>query len=263
MAVCGKPGRDGPYEVFRWLTERLGYAYEGAPVRDANRFWTFVKQHVDAGRLILSEHLDGGPMYGYREKDGEREVWFGGPVGRGWYKPGRLQPTWVYVLKPQGQAPEKRQLIREALARAVKKALPHEYDGVPQGLAALEAYRKDVADPTKDFDKRGEWFCWGTFERLMARRCCAEWLRSAADALGGPARQPLLAAAERYAKAFESYNAYRVATGAGEADNRPLKERARTPERIAVLLPLLDRAIAEERAGIEELKKALAALGDK
>jgi hypothetical protein len=261
LAVCGKPGRDGPYEVFRWLTERLGYTFEGVPVRDTNRLWDFVKQNVDAGRLVLSEQLDGGLMYGYRQKDGEREVWFGGPVGRGWYKPGRLQPAWVYILKPQGQAVEKQQLIREALARALKKALPHEHDGVPQGLAALEAYRKDVADPAKNFDKRGEWFCWATFERLMARKSCAAWLRSAAGALGGPAREPLLAAAGHYAKAFEGYDKYRAATGAGEADSRSLQERTRAPERIAVLLPLLDEAIADERAGVEEMRKALAALG--
>ncbi len=50
--------------------------------RETGRFWSFVKEHVDAGRPILSEHLDGGLVTGYRVKGGERQVWFDGPVGR-------------------------------------------------------------------------------------------------------------------------------------------------------------------------------------
>ncbi|MBM4038771.1 MAG: hypothetical protein FJ290_09670 [Planctomycetes bacterium] len=261
MAVCGDPKGDGPYEVFRWLTERLGYAYEGVPVRDEERFWAFVKGHVDAGRPILSEHLDGGLICGYREKAGTRQVWFDGPVGRGWLALKNIQPTWAYVLTRKGPALDRKQLCRDALRRAVQKASPHEWQGIPQGLAALEAYRADVADPKKAFDggERGCWFCWGAFERLSARKCCAEWLKSAADVLGGDARVPLLAASGHYRKAFELYDRYRAAAGAGERSDLSLQARARTPERIAALLPLIDQAIAEERAGIEEMRKALAA----
>jgi hypothetical protein len=258
LAVCGDSKADGPYEVFRWLTERLGYSYEGVPVTEVERLWAFVKKRVDAGSPVLSEQWDGGLITGYRDKGGVRQVWFEGPVGRGWVACGDLQPAWVFVLKRTGQPVSRVRLYREALQRAVQKASPHEFGGVAQGLAALEAYRNDVADPNKSFEKRAEWFCWAAFERLSARMCCAEWLRMAADTLGGDARQPLLDAAEHYAKAFVLHERYRVAAHAGDPAQTNVLRYARAPENVAVMLPLLDRAIAEERAGVEEMRRAVA-----
>ena len=258
MAVCGDPNADGPYEVFRWLTERLGYSYQGVPVTEAERLWAFVKEHVDAGRPVLSEHLDGGLITGYREKGGVRQVWFEGPEGRGWVACGQPQPGWVFVIERTGKPMPRTQLCHEALQRAVQKASPHEYRGVAQGLAALEAYRNDVADRGKSFEKRAEWFCWAAFERLSTRTCCAEWLRTAAGTLGGDARQPLLDAAEHYANAFALCERYRVAAHAGDPNQTNVLEYARTPEHVAVMLPLLDQAIEEERAGIEDMRAAVA-----
>lgn len=263
MAVCGVPGRDGPYDVFSWLTRRLGYDYDGVAVRDEESFWAFVKQNVNAGTPILTDHFDGGIIRGYRLRDGEREVYFDGPVGAGWLKPDDLQgPCWAYVLRRAGGATPPAHLAREALRHALAKATAGPYDGVLQGLAALDAYRADVADPTKPFDDTGEhgcWFCWATFERLDARRCCADWLHTVADLIGGDAREPILSAADHYSFASDAYDRYRFATGAGEP-TEGLRDRARTPDRIAVILPILDEGIAEERAGVEDLKLAVAAL---
>ncbi|MCE5216639.1 BtrH N-terminal domain-containing protein [bacterium] len=258
LGVCGNPKADGPYEVFRWLTQRLGYSYKGVPVKEADRLWAFVKPQVDAGTPVLSEQWDGGLFTGYREKDGVRQVWFEAPVGRGWLALGDLQPAWVYVLERTGKPRPRRELYREALQRALQKASPHEHGGVVQGLAALEAYRRDVADSSKSFEKGAEWFCWATFERLSARKCCAEWLRQAADTLGGDARQPLLEAAEHYAKAFALYERYRVAAHAGDPMETNVLKFARDREHLARMLPLLDQGIAEERAGIEALRQAVA-----
>ena len=260
MAVCGDPKRDGPYEVFRWLTERLGFSYEGVSVADADQFWRFVISNVDAGRPVLSEHLDGGLIYGHRELNGERQVWFDGPVGRGWQKREALQPNWVYVLRRRDRATERKTLYRAALARAIQKASPHEYDGLPQGLAALEAYRNDVEDAGKSFEGRGDWFCWAAFERLSARLCCARWLRSVADLLGGAARGPLLVAARHYQAAFDRYERYRVEVKAGEQTDLPLGVRARTPERIGVIVPVLEAAIAEERQALGAMTRAVGGL---
>jgi len=260
MAVCGEPGRDGPLEVFRWLTERLGYEYMGVPVAETQRFVAFVKEHVDAGRPLITDQMDGGLIYGYRERDGVQQAWFGGPVGAGWLAPGDFQgPVWAYALRRKGEAMERGQLYREALARALKKASPHEWNGVPQGLAALEAYRRDVADPAKDFAGRDTWFCWATFERMSARLCCAQWLTKAADELGGAAERPLRRASRHYERAFEGYDRFRAALGCGEGTGLSLRE-LRTPERIAEVVPILDEAIAEEQSGMEDLKVALAAL---
>jgi len=262
MAVCGAPGRDGPYEVFRWLTERLGYEYVGVPVAEAERFVGFVKEHVGAGTPIITDQMDGGLIYGHRERGGLQQVWFGGPVGAGWLAPGGFQgPVWAYVLKRKGEAMERRQLYREALERAIRKAAPHEWDGVPQGLAALEAYRRDVADPTKDFANRTEWFCWAAFERLSARLCCAQWLAEAAEVLGGEEERPLKMASRHYQRAFQGYDRFYAALGSAEATGLGLLERVRTPERIAVLVPILNEVIAQEKAGIEDMRRGLAALG--
>lgn len=260
MAVGGDPKGDGPYEVFRWLTERLGFSYEGVSIAEADQFWRFVTSNVDASRPILSEHLDGGLICGYRELNGTRELWFDGPVGRGWHKREALQPNWVYVLRRTGRAMARKRLYRAALRRAIQKASPHEYDGLPQGLAALEAYRNDIADAGKSFEGRGDWFCWAAFERLSGRLCCARWLLTAADILGGGAREPLLAAARHYQRAFDLYERYRAETKAGEPTDLSLEARARTPERIAAIVPVLEAAIAEERQALGAMTRAAGGL---
>ena len=151
----------------------------------------------------------------------------------------------------------KDEITRQALARAVAKGSAHESGGVPQGMAALEAYLADVCDPSKDFADCGEWFCWAAFERLAARRCCQVWLRSVADDLPPAVRRPILQAADQYRKAFEHYDRYRAEGLGGEPTPLSLRERARTEERIGVIAPILRQGIEAERAGIEKLKSAL------
>ena len=261
MAVCGHPKDDGPYEVFRFPTERLGYVHDGVSVREKEKFWAFVKKHVDAGTPILSEHLDGGLIYGYYEKDGARQVWFNGPVGTRWMRLEDFQPTWGFVLVHKGEALPKKELVVRALVRAVRHAAPHDWKGTLQGLAALEAYAGDVADPAKDFEKCKEYFCWAAFERLMARKCCAVWLRSATGFFDVESCALLRRAAKHYEKAYECYERYRRACGAGEESVVSFKERARTPEAIAAMVPPLREGIAAERAALKALEEALAAIG--
>ncbi len=137
------------------------------------------------------------------------------------------------------------------------KGRAHSHEGIPQGLAALRAYLAHVADPSKDFAGAGEWFCWAAFERLMARRCCEIWLRSAAEQLDGNARKVVLDAAESYGEAFQCYDHYRSEVGAGEPSPPSNEERARTPDRIAVTAGILERGIAAEAAGLDALAQAV------
>ena len=152
------------------------------------------------------------------------------------------------------------QIVREALRRALRKASAHEHRGVPQGMAALRAYLADVSDPSKDFAECAEWFCWAAFERLMARKCCSVWLRSIQGAVPNECGRLLGEAAGLYGRAFGLYEEYRAEVLAGEPAPLSLEERARTPERISVIAPLLDRAISAEAAGIEALRSAVAVL---
>ncbi len=251
-----------PLEDFTWYPEQLGCRVESVACRDPDVLWKFVRRHTDAGTPIVSTRGDGGLVYGHRVKDGRRQYWFDGCPVWGWTDVGAPHrfDTCAVLVKGRTARPRK-QVLLEALRRAVRLASPHERKGVPRGLAALEAYLADVSDPTKSFDELSEWFCWATFERLSARRCCAEWLRSAAGILGGQARGPLLAAADHYEEAFQAYHTYDEIVHAEEGTGLSLKQRVRTPKRIATFRRLLRQGIEAEREGIEQMKKALTAAG--
>jgi hypothetical protein len=258
LAVRGAPGADGPYEAFQ-IAEWFGLGYESARTEEKDELWAFVQKHINAGTPIISEHYDGGLICGYRGKDGRREVWFAvdPPSGEpAWVDINDLHPYEVCALVKKGDPLPKQELYVKALQRAVMYATPHDSGGVPQGLAALEAYAADVADPSKDFAKCGEYFCWATFERLMARRCAAVWLERAAEELDQ--FLGLGAAVARYQHAYDLYDEYRRAVGGGDPNSGITPEQLRSPEKIAQIVPLLRRALDEERAGLHEMTVALA-----
>jgi hypothetical protein len=261
MAVRGDPRADGRFEVFAFLPTRLGFGYAWAPTKEPDRLWLFVQEHVDAGTPIMSEHLDGGLISGYREQDGRREVYFDGTVAPGWTDIEDLHPYAVYVLVRRADPQPWEQITADALRRALQKATASEQNGAPAGLAALRAYLADVEDPAKDFQGVGEWFCWAAFERLMARRCASVWLQRAAELVPNRARRHVRDAAACYGQAFGLYEEYRAEVAAGEPTPHALQQRARMPERIAVIAPLLAGGIEAEAAGIDCLRRAVAELG--
>jgi len=257
MAVRGRPERDGPLEMFAFLPHQYGMAYVMALTAEPDQLWSFAKRHVDAGTPIMSEHMDGGLITSYRAKNGRRQLFFDGTVTPGWIDVDAFNPYAVYSFVKAGDSRPRHEITRAALERAVAKGKEHEWEGVPQGLAALRQYHADVSDPAKDFSECPEWFCWAAFERLMARRCAEVWLRSVASTLAGDAQRLIASAADRYGEAFRHYDRYLAETQGCDPPGRTLQERARTPERIRIIAPLLERAIAEEAAGLEGLEEAL------
>jgi hypothetical protein len=260
MAVRGNPQSDGPFEVFAFLPQQYGFDYEMARTAEPDELWFFVKEHVDAGTPIMSEHMDGGLISDYREQDGLRQIFFDGTVVPGWTDADKLHPFAVYALIRNREAHPSDEIRRRAIRRAAKKGAPHSWEGTPQGLAALQEYLADVSDPAKDFVNTEEWFCWAAFERLMARRCCAVWLRATAEHMDGAVKEPLLEAARGYGEAFQHYDRYRAELAGGVPATLSLVDRARTPERIAVLAELLEQGITAESAGLDALTQAAAAL---
>jgi hypothetical protein len=259
MAVRGNPEADGPMEVFAFLPKQLGFDYEMTRTEvEHNRLWSFVKRHVDAGAPVMSEHMDGGLITAYRERNGQQQLFFDGTVVPGWIDVDKLQPYAVYSLVKQRDPKPRDQIRRLALKRAVAFGEADDWKGTPQGTVALRTYLADVLDETKSFSDTEEWFCWATFERLMARRCSEVWLRSSAEHLDGDARALVAEAADNYGEAFRCYDRYLSEVGAG-APRLSLRERARTPERIAVIADILERGIEAETAGLEALKQAVAA----
>ena len=257
MAVRGKPGSDGPSEVFAFLPREYGMEYELALTKEPDQLWSFVKGHVDSGTPIMSEHMDGGLILSYREKRGRRQLFFEGNPCPGWIAVDGLDPYAVYSFVREKEARPQDEINRTALGRAVTKGREHSWQGVPQGLAALRQYCMDVSDPSRDFSDCPEWFCWAAFERLMARRCCEVWLRSVADSLTGDAKDSIATAAGRYGKAFRHYDLYLSEVRGCDPSRPTLRERARTPERIRAATPHLQRAIAEETSGLDALEEAL------
>jgi hypothetical protein len=238
---------------FDYLPEQLGYRTEVVGCRDKSALWEFVKRHVDAEQPLVCTLLDGGLIYGYREVEGTREMWFDGTVSMGWTDIESPHPmdTCAAFLKIEPSQSEV-DIAHTALIRAVECG--------SDAQAALEAYVADVVNPEKTFtDESGLWFCWAAFERFTARWCCAQWLRRIADTLPD-AGNHLLAAAEQYKQAFQLYETYRLAIPAGVPTEVSLHERARTPERIAVVAPILREAIVVEKLGVEEMKRAVVAM---
>ena len=257
MAVRGNPERDGPLETFAFLPVQYGLTYEMARTADPDQLWDFAQRHVDAGTPIMSEHMDGGLITSYRTKRGRRQLFFDGTVTPGWIDVDAFNPYAVYSFVKAGDGRPGQEITRATLERAVAKGKEHAWEGVPQGLAALRRYHADVSDPAKDFAACSEWFCWAAFERLMARRCAEVWLRSVAGTRTGDVKRLIATAADRYGAAFRCYDRYLAETQGCDPPGRTLTERARTPERIEVIVPLLERGIAEEAAGLEGLEEAL------
>jgi hypothetical protein len=260
MAVRGRPGDDGPMEVFAFLPERHGLAYEMVLTSDLAGLWSFVRRHVDAGVPVMSEHMDGGLIVACRVKDGRRQLFFDGTVAPGWIDVEDLQPHAVYAFT-HGQEPQPQERItHEALRRAVAKGAPHDWHGVPQGLAALRRYLADVRDPAKDFATCQAWLCWAAFERLMARRSAEVWLRSVAGRSKGEAQRLLSTAADRYGDAFAHYDRYRAAIRDSKQE-RADPESARTPARSVEAAQHLERGIVAESTGLDVLAEAVNLLG--
>jgi len=258
MGVRGNPKDDGPFEVFAFLPLQYGLEYEMARTAEPDELWPFVKDHVDAGTPIMSEHMDGGLITAYREQSGRRQLFFDGTAMPGWIDIDKLNPYAVYSFVKRHEARPHDEIRRAALERAVERGTAHSWKGSPQGMAALQCYLADVSDVTKDFADNGEWFCWAAFERLMARRCCEVWLHRTAQGLAGKVRTLVSEAAECYGEAFKWYDLYRSEMGAGESAPRSNEEKARAPDRIAATTQILESGIEAESKGLDVLARAVA-----
>ena len=259
MAVRGNPKEDGPLEVFAFLPLQYGLDYELARTAEPDELWSFVRDRIEAGTPIMSEHMDGGLITAYREQSGQHQLYFDGTAFPGWIDVDKLNPYAVYSFAKRREAQPRDEILRTALQRAVTKGSAHTWKGAPQGMAALQCYLADVSDITKNFADRGEWFCWAAFERLMARRCCEVWLHRTAEELAGKARTLASEAAGCYGQAFELYDRYRLEMGAGEPAPRSNEEKARAPDRIAATARILESAIKAEAGGLDALRQAVVA----
>tara|TARA_Y100000310_G_scaffold192952_2_gene192890 strand:- start:502 stop:1539 length:1038 start_codon:yes stop_codon:yes gene_type:complete len=243
MAIRAGEGR-GKWQVFR-MVDWFGIGYDACPVADRDRLWDFVRSHIDAGVPLIAEHLDGGLIVGYRHQEDKREVWFQGDPGFGWTDIDALHPFEVVALVKQGEVLPPSELRSRAVDRMVHYAeLPAEGE-IENGIAALEAYALDVADPGKHFNDCREYFCWATFNRLDTRSCASAWLAKVAETADG-----LSHAGELYEQAADCYRQYRLVVGGG-LDDPSIDPRA--PATVAEALTHLERGLSAERAAWAKL----------
>ena len=94
----------------------------------------------------------------------------------------------------------------------------------------------------------------------MARRCCEVWLRSVIETVPAEARDLIRQAADHYGRAFQRYDSYRSEVKKGEPEMLSLQDRARKPERIATIVPVLGQGIVAETAGLEAMRKCVGIL---
>jgi hypothetical protein len=252
------------FGLFDWLPRQLGYEFEAVSGSDLDATWEFITGHLDRGTPVVTTLGDGGLVHAYRVENGKRQFLFDGEPMNGWLDFGEsgIPSRWDQwgVLTRVAQPRPRGEVLPEALARAVQQARPHEQDGVPRGMAALQSYLADVENAEKSFDEITEWFCWATFERLTARGCAAQWLRHAAATFEGEARGSLLAAADSYQRAFEKYVEYDRLVHEGEGSGLSIVQRLRTPEKIARLSSVLRQGIEAEEAATASLQQAVAAI---
>lgn len=261
MGVRGNPEEDGPFEVFSFLPRSYGLEYEMALTSDHQGLWSFVKEHLDAGTPVMSEHMDGGLISAYREKSGVRQLFFDGTVCPGWISVDGLNPYAVYAFVREGEARARDEIRRESLARALAKGRGHEWRGVPQGLSALRSYLADVSDPARDFRETPEWFCWAAFERLMARRCAQVWLEAVAGTLPRSEKELAKRAAAGYGEAFRCYDRYLGEVRESTPSRLSFQQRARSPDRIWTIAPLLAEGIGAEERALDHLQELVDCLG--
>ena len=79
--------------------------------------------------------------------------------------------------------------------------------------------------------------------------------RDVAGRLEGEAAKLATAAAGRYGEAFKNYDRYHAEIHSDGRMPLSLAKQTRTPERIAVIAPMLEQGIRAEAAGVEQLER--------
>jgi hypothetical protein len=257
-------------ERFMFLPEQLGYflpdrmavdEQEMVPGDKRELLWKLVCRNADAGNPVITTRNGGGLIYGYRVKDGEREIWYDSTEQGGWIPLDQIDsdeigfvlfkretPPFFRLGRPQPPFPVP-EFLRMGLVNAAEAAHARRFGGLPVGKWALEKYAKDFENPNLDFSGDAvAWLCYGAFNQLSARKNAAAWLRRVANVL--PGAESLLPVADMYQQAYEAYEEFRREGRFGFPTNLSYHERARTPEQIAVLAPILRRGVEIEwRAG--------------
>jgi hypothetical protein len=267
------------------LAEATGFGYEYLDHEAVEDAWRHLVTSIDSGRLVNGEWMEGVTFAGY-EAAGEPEdrkvfavdetfewpgAWWGWEQFARWYEEWAKPFRWLGRHSRRIATPSPRES-----ALAVLKGIPEwagEYDEGRQyaaggeGLAGIAAYAADIADTSKRGDYiAGPWRgCHAINPLWTARRLPPVYLRRAAREFDGQARQHVLAAADRYAAAYEAWQEWNrrlggAVTGGEDADGTP-PTAWDSPDARAAGAAAVRQALEHERAAVAAIKEALAATG--
>ena len=193
---------------------------------------SLVVGYRDSGRTWICQPYAGGE--GYREMDT-----LTGLLGEAW---------WVYIIRP-GQPMPRHRSVTESLRRIGELAGAPRGEDCVNGLAAYEAWIADLENPPADPNLHANAYSYAIL--LTSRTAGAVYLDRLANELRADAVTWLRSAAVRYRMVSQ-----RLLAGK-DCVEHPW-ETSWTPENRAVEADIMRQNLADERAAVAEIEKALA-----
>ena len=264
------------------IERAVGARVQWRRVESLDEAWSIIRRELDAGRAVRTPWIEESLICGYRDapdkadrrvyivccpfmwpgawwtwKDLER--WIASPMsGKGYlaWLEGRTEP-----------APEDETAL-VGLRLIVKLA----YDDTREdmkwlqpcvcGLRAIDAFATDIADlDVKAKDFAGGWLgCHAIYPQWTTRRHTAAWLRKVAPRLPEAARPHVLKAAEAYELAHKAWLTWESLLG--DREHNAFRGAWDDPDHRTRGAEAVREAARHERAAVDEVERALAAIGE-
>jgi hypothetical protein len=206
-------------DLFDAAAAATGARFDVASGGTPDEAWARVRASIDAGRPVLTSHLEALVITGYRDRmvvfadevfhPGERQempldefakIW------GAWYPGGPKMERYLTVTVAEvGAMPERRAVAARALKQALALSRPHVGPhGAHAGTAAYSAFAAELRNtPAPDFAHSREWLCFATVDHLAeSKLAAAAFLREIASDLSPVARPH----ATRVASLYEEEN---------------------------------------------------------
>ena len=253
----GKAYEHAP-EVFGLELEMIGLS-EGKDPQGVARLREVVVERINAGLPVL--YMDGefSLIVGYRD-GGDSFIckpYDGRSPGYAEmdFPAGFLEPAW-YALAPRkiAEPVSRREAIVESLRMAVAFAeTPPSKEDMAFGFVAYEWWIEGLRNPPDDVNVHAN--AYGYVIQMTSRQAAADYLKLIVGEFDEDTAKHLLAAADGYAAvAKRMYDARHCV-------DHPWDE-SWTPENRAIEADIMAANLADERVAIDEIKAALAAMGD-
>jgi len=272
-------------DIDRRITEVTGFGFEWVKFTDAEDAWRIITETIDSGRPVKAPHYEDAIFAGYQNADRpedrkilamgdpfpDLEAWWSWKEFGDWEK---AAGTWnrrqlgrhtKRVRKTAAKTVAIR-VLRDLVTwsgkppAAVTKAFPK----ATFGLAGIDAYARDVGDfrkkPEKYFKDTSWCGCHGINPQWTVRNATAVYLERLAGTttFGKKVNEHLAAAAKQYQATYAGWQAFYQQLGHGAPKDAWNTKTRRTAGAAAVR-----EALEHEKAGVQEIRLALAAAGVK